>query len=133
MSAAAKVAISKLKINVVDHFDEKHTDNEFNTQNSNADVKPVTTPAQPDPKLADASKSTTGSTIAEKVPSSDTATKDLSASEPSDKPSGKVIDKEADSEHSKKPETANDAAGQNLTNEVTTASQSGAETSAQIN
>ena len=133
MSAAAKVAISKLKINVVDHFDEKHTDNESNTQNSNGDAKPVTTPVQPDPKLADASKPTTGSTIAEKVPSSDAATKDLPVSEPSDKPSSKVIDKEADSEQSKKSETTNDAAGQNLANEVTTASQSAAETSAQIN
>ncbi len=133
MSAAAKVAISKLKINVTDHFDEKHTDNEYNIQNSNGDAKPVTTLAQPDPKLADASKPTTGSTIAEKVPSSDAARKDLPVSEPSDKPSSKVIDKEADSEQSKKPKTANEAAEQNLTDEVTTASQSGAETSAQIN
>jgi hypothetical protein len=133
MSAAAKVAISKLKINVTDNFDEKHSDNESNTQNSNADVKPVTTPAQSDPKLAYASKPTTGSTVAEKAPSSDAAAKDLSVPELSDKPSSKVIDKEADSEQSKNSEATNEAAGQNLTNEVTTASQSAAETSAQIN
>lgn len=133
MSAAAKVAISKLKINVTDNFDEKHSDNESNTQNSNADVKPVIALAQPDPKLAEASKPNTGVAVAEKVSSSDAAAKDLSVLKPSDKPSSKVIDKEADSEHSKKLETANEAAGQKLANEVTAASQSAAETSAQIN
>ena len=123
MSAAAKVAISKLKINVTDHFDEKHTDNESSTQNSNAEVKPVITPAQPDPKLAEASKPNTVSAVAEKVPSSDGAKKDLSVPDPSDMSPDKVIDKAVDSEHSKKPEMANDAAGQNLANENTTTSQ----------
>jgi polyferredoxin len=133
MSAAAKVAISKLKIKVTDHFDDKHTDNESNTQNSNADIKPVITPAQPDQKLADVSKPNTGEAVAEKVPPSDAATKDLSQSKIADKLSIKVVDKEVDSENSKKSEAANDAAVKDPANEVITTSQIRTETSEPFN
>jgi ferredoxin len=140
MTAAAKVAISKLKINVTDHFDDKHAENESNTQNSNADVKPVTAPTQtaivpapPDPKLADSGKSNTGSTVVEKVPSSDTTAKITSTSEVLDKPSGKDTDKEVDLENSKKLEVIDETVAENSEKEVTTESRSHAENSEKFN
>ena len=140
MTAAAKVAISKLKMNVTDHFDEKHAENESNTQNSNVDVKPVVTPTQtanvptqPDPKSTDSAKPNTGSAVAEKIPSSDAASKIPSPSAVSDKPSGKVADKEVGPENPKKLEAANDLVEQNSSNEVTAPSQIRTETSEQFN
>ena len=47
MTAAAKVALAKLKINVTDNFDEKHTENESSPQHSNADIKPAAPTSTP--------------------------------------------------------------------------------------
>jgi 4Fe-4S binding domain len=47
MTAAAKVALAKLKINVTDNLDEKRTENESSPQHSNADIKPAAPTSTP--------------------------------------------------------------------------------------
>lgn len=47
MTAAAKVALAKLKINVTDNLDEKRTENESSPQHSNADIKPAAPASTP--------------------------------------------------------------------------------------
>ena len=120
MSAAARVALAKLKINVTDNFDDKHSENESNTQNANSEQKPAVVPTQVDAKLADSSKPNTGSVSDEKATPSEVAGKNPPALEATDQPSAKRDDKQVDPENLKKTEVDANEGVKNSVNEVAT-------------
>lgn len=82
MSAAAKVALAKLKINITDSFDEKPTENQSTAQHPNADAKPVATPpsAPVETKLADNPKPVMAAVAEEKTSVAETTAKQVSPS-----------------------------------------------------
>jgi ferredoxin len=133
MSAAAKVAFAKLKMNVTDNFDEKHSEPESNAQNTNAEQKPAVVPPPADPKLADASKPNTVSAGDEKMPSSDVNGKNSPPAEAAEKSSGKGVDKDADPKILEKTEASTDAAAKESENEVAAAPQISVEKSETFN
>lgn len=67
MTAAAKVAIAKLKINIAENFEARYADNDANTEESGGDSKPALPQNQsstsPDSKPAELSKSTNAAPI----------------------------------------------------------------------
>ena len=133
MSAAAKVALAKLKINVADHFDEKHAENESNNQNLNSDAKPVVAPVQTETKLADSSKPNTAAAPEEKIPVPDATVKNLLASDASEKTSGKNTEKETEAKNSDRSEVAENAVAKDLENDSLPAPQNISEKNEAIN
>lgn len=133
MSAAAKVALAKLKINVADHFDEKRVENESNNQNLNSDAKPVVAPVQTETKLVDSSKSNTAAAPEEKIPVPDVTVKNLMASDASEKRSGKNTEKEAEAKNSDRSEVAENAVAKDLGNDSLPAPQNISEKNEAIN
>ena len=108
MSAAAKVALAKLKINITDSFDEKPTENQSTAQHPNADAKPVATPpsAPAETKLADNPKPAVAAVAEEKTSVAETTAKQVSPSVVPEKKSGesaeKTIETPADSRSTEK-------------------------------
>ena len=99
MTAAAKVALANLKINITDSFDEKNTENQSSAQHSNADVKQTvpTPPSAPaETKLADNPKSTGAAVAEEKLSVADTTVKQVSPSEVAEKKSDESAEKTAE-------------------------------------
>ncbi len=133
MSAAAKVALVKLKINVMDNFDDKRSESESSTQNANTEQKPVVAQTQVDTKLAESSKPNTGSASDEKSMPSEVASKNSPPLEVSDKPSAKNDDKKADTENLKKTEVDADEAAKDTVNEVATEPDAPSDKSAALN
>ena len=133
MSAAAKVALAKLKINVADHFDEKRVENESNNQNLNSDAKPVVAPVQTETKLADSSKPNTAAAPEEKIPVPDVTVKNLLASDASEKTSGKNTEKEAEVKNSDRSEVAENTVAKGLGNDGLPAPQNISEKNEAIN
>ena len=115
MTAAAKVAMAKLKINVTDSFEDKHTENETSSHNSNSEVKPASTSAPAETKLAENAKPTAAAVADDKAPVSDVTAKQVSSSETLDKTSGKSAEKDVGKE--------TDCKVLGAVNEVTTAPQ----------
>jgi len=95
MSAAAKVALAKLKINITDSFDEKPTENQSTAQHPNADAKPVATPpsAPVETKLADNPKPAMAAVAEEKKSVAETTAKQVSPSIVPEKKSGESTEK----------------------------------------
>ncbi len=127
MTAAAKVAMAKLKINVTDSFEDKHTENESSSHNSNSEVKPASTSAPAETKLAENSKPTVATVADDKAPVSDVTAKQVSSSETLDKTSGKSaekdVGKETDVRTTEKSAVADQSVESKAVNEVTTAPQ----------
>ena len=95
MSAAAKVALAKLKINITDSFDEKPTENQSTAQHPNADAKPVATPpsAPVETKVADNPKPVMAAVAEEKTSVAETTAKQVSPSVVPEKKSGESAEK----------------------------------------
>ncbi len=127
MTAAAKVAMAKLKINVTDNFEDKHTENESSAHNSNSEVKPASTSAPADTKLAENAKPTAATVADDKAPVSDVTEKQVSPSEILEKTSGKSaekdVGKETDSRTTEKSALTDQSIENKPVNEVTTAPQ----------
>lgn len=127
MTAAAKVAMAKLKINVTDSFEDKHTENESSSHNSNSEVKPASTSAPAETKLAENAKPTVATVADDKAPVSDVTAKQVSSSETLDKASGKSaekdVGKETDARTTEKSAVADQSVESKAVNEVTTAPQ----------
>ncbi len=95
MSAAAKVALAKLKIHVTNNFDIRQAENESGMPDAGAEVKPLAQANTPEPKPAEGSKAPSTPANAEKSSVTDSAEKKSPPAETSLKESEKKSAAEA--------------------------------------
>ena len=109
MTAAAKVALAKLKINVADNFETRHADNEATAVDSGNDSRPAPSPVQPsnpvDAKSAEQPKPARVAAVTAK-PGAEDSLKNSPAADTSGKGSPKEFPKESPKESGKDAGTA---------------------------